>query len=256
MREADSGWLRLSTVEFFLLWSAMDLGEPPVVLGVPRVGRTPRSRAAMAEEASRALAGRDLGTVREPARDLAAVLRLAAEHTTALEIRVYGTESPLFGFAAVGSRGAVAVARRADRILAGRIGREAMASTLLDSLQPMPPGPGLPANVRVADFDAACAEGEREGVTGFMRVLRSTGMRLPEANTLTRALTGRRGGGQVGASRRRPGGQPVRSPMTVSWMDTPAGRYAVRRSGEWITVTPVTPARLVAMAEETVTPLP
>jgi hypothetical protein len=43
--------------------------------------------------------------------------------------------------------------------------------------------------------------------------------------------------------------------MTVSWMDTPAGRYAVRRSGEWITVTPVTPARLVVMAEETVTPL-
>ena len=245
MRDPASGWLQLSSAEFFLLWTAMGLGEPPTPLEITHIGRTRESRAAMTAEASRALTDRDLGTVEDPARDVAGVLQTLAGGTVTMDLRVLGPGSPLVGYAAADSRRAAVAARVDGEIRLGAVRTNALAGALLDSLPPMTAGAGRPANVSVADFERACAEGERDGVSGFVRVLHEAGLRAPEASAFARALTTRRGGGQLGASSRG-----HRAPGVVSWVDADDGRYALRRHGAWVTVTPVDLPRLTTMADE------
>jgi hypothetical protein len=120
-----------------------------------------------------------------------------------------------------------------------------LVGALLGSLASLPAGPDRPANIGAADLAAACAEGERDAASGFLSSLRSAGVRADEADTVCRVLTTRTGGGQLGVSS---GGR--RGPVTVNWVDTPDGRYALRRTGGWVTVTPVDLPRLSAMAEE------
>lgn len=240
MRDPSSGWLQVSSAEFFLLWTALGLGEPPLALHVTHLGRTAAARAVLAEAASRALTARDLGTVTDPARDLALVLRRLAAGAVALDLRVTGQGSPLVGHATAGPRGA-AVAARVDGEV--RLGATHSATVLLDSLAPAPAGPGRPANVAVTDYEHACAEGARDGVTAFARVLHEAGIRQAEVDLLAHVVTARRGGGQLGVT-------ADRNRAVLSWVDTADGRYALRRHGAWLTVTPADQPRLAAMAEE------
>jgi hypothetical protein len=242
VRDPESGWIQLSTVELFLLWSANRLGEPPLALGVPHVGRTGRRRAALIEEASASLGDRGLGPVAAPARDLAGLLRVLAAPSVSFDLRVHGDGIPLFGFAGANGRSAAAVARVGDEVRIGPVTPGALAGPLLGSLTPLPAGPDRPANVSTADFALACAEGERDGSPGFQRALRHAGVRGAEAATVARVLTTRQGGGQLGAT--------GRDRRTLNWVDTPDGRYALRHTGNWVTITPVDLLRLAAMAEE------
>ncbi|MGB3442276.1 MAG: ESX secretion-associated protein EspG [Actinophytocola sp.] len=250
MRDPGSGWIQLSVVELYLLWSAMGLGPVPEVLDVLHVGRTRDRRAELVEEASRALTARDLGTVETPARDLAAMLRSLGSPSASLDMRVYGTGSPLFAFAAVGGPGAAIAARVGDEVRLGAVRATALASSLLGSLTQLPAAAGRPVNVSAADYEAACAEGAEEGVSGFTRTLHAAGVRAEEVSTLTQALTSRTGGGQLGATGR------TRTYSLVNWLDTPEGRYALRRNGAWVTLTPADTTRLTAMAEEMLTSPP
>lgn len=244
MRDPASGWLQLSAVELYLLWSTMGLGETPEVLDLVHVGRTPARRAELVEETSAALAARDLGTVTQPARDVAAVVRALGTPTTSLDMRVYGEGAPLFAFAAAGPSGAAVAARVGDEVRAGNVRPTALASALLGSLPGLPAGPGRPVNVNAADYEAACQEGAFDGAAGFSRALHAAGLRTMDVNTLVSALTSRRGGGQLGATGR------VRTYSVVNWLDTTDGRYALRRNGDWITITPADTPRLTVMAEE------
>jgi hypothetical protein len=244
VRDPGSGWIQLNAVEFHLLWSALGLGETPGVLDVLHVGRTPARRAELVEEASAALAGRDLGTVDRPARDLAAMLRSLGNGTVSLDMRVYGSGAPLFAYAAAGGGGAAIAARVGDEVRLGAVRATALASSLLGSLNPLPAAPARPANVSLADYATACDEGATDGVSGFVRALHAAGVRNAEASTLAQALTSRSGGGQLGATGR------VRTPSVINWLDTPDGRYALRRNGGWLTITPADPPRLITMAEE------
>jgi hypothetical protein len=247
VRDPASGWIQLSSTEFFLLWDAIGAGEPPAALEVGHLGRTRESRAAMTGEASHALAGRDIGTVQDPARDLAGILRTLATGQVTLDLRVLGEGSPLVGYAASNGRSAAAAARVDGEIRLGAVPPSALAGALLGSLAPLPAGTGRPVNVSAADYADACAEGERDGVPGFVRVLQSAGLRQADASVVATALTTRRGGGQLGASS---GGR--RASSIVSWLDTGDGRYALRRHGAWLTVTPADLPRLTAMADEMV----
>lgn len=242
MRDPSSGWIQLSSAEFFLVWTALGLGEPPVPLEVTHIGRTSASRAVMAEQASHALAARDLGTVHQPARDLAAVLRQLAGGGVTLDLRVLGQGSPLVGYATAGDRGAAAAARVDGEIRLGSVRPGGVAASLLGSLPPVPAGTGRPANIPVTDYENACAEAERDGVTGFLRVLHEAGVRQPDVSVLAQTLSTRRGGGQLGVS--------GRARALVTWLDGDDGRYALRRHGAWLTVTPTDLSRLTSMAEE------
>lgn len=251
MRDPGSGWIQLDVVEFYLIWSTIGLGETPPVLDVLQVGRTPRRRAELIASASDTLSARDLGTVDAPAADLAAMLRSIADADVLLDMRAYGTGAPLFGCAGAGSRGAAVAARVGDEVRLGAVRASAVVGSLLGSLPPIAQvTTHRPANVSVADYEAACDEGVQDGISGFVRVLRTAGLRAPDAGTLAQALTTRQGGGQLGATGRSRNGHPVRTASVVNWLDTPEGRYALRRHGDWLTITPVDVPRLTSMAEE------
>jgi ESX secretion-associated protein EspG len=250
MRDPDSGWLQLSSTEFVVLWQALGFGDLPAVLELDRLGRTRKSAQEHAEHVSAALQSRELGTVARPARDVALTLRTIAEYTTCADLVVHGDGVPLRGLAATGRGGAAALAKVGDEIRMGSVPSHRMIEALLDSLSPLPGGPGRPVNVGIAEYRAACEEGERDGVTGFVRALQAGGLRDVDASTLAKAVTRRRAGGQLGASARTP--REHRAGTVLNWLDTDDGRYAVQLRAGWLTITPVDAARLVRMAGELV----
>jgi ESX secretion-associated protein EspG len=243
VRDPRSGWIQLSAAEFVLLWTALDLGPMPLALGIPAIGRTSATRAALAEEASATLAERELGTVRASARDLAIVLRQLAAHQTLVDLTVDGQESSLAAIGSVTGRGNAVAARVGDEVRIGPVERVTIA--LLDAVVPLPPGPGSSVNMRIADYEAACAQGVYDGVSGFVGELTRAGVRQADATMVARALTDRLGGGRLGVTRGR-------DRSSLSWVDTPDGRYMLRNAGGWVSVVPVDPHRLSVVADEMV----
>src|SRR5690606_14209829 len=110
----------------------------------------------------------------------------------------------------------------------------------------------LPGNVPVEDYLRACRAGEHGGADAFLDVLRGAGARPVEANTFLRAIRDARSAGRFGVGVDDGAGRWSRASSTVNWVDTAAGRYALRRKDGWVTVTPVDPQRLLGMAEELV----
>jgi hypothetical protein len=241
VRDPRSGWIQLSAAEFVLLWSSLSLGQIPLALGIPPIGRTARTRAELTATASSTLSGRDLGTVSSPARDVERVLRSLADREVLVELTVDGQESSLAAIGGSGPRGKAVAARVGDEVRVGPVDR--VSGALLDAVVPLPAGPGGSVNIRTDDFDAACVGGERDGISGFVDVLARSGVRADDASMVARALTTRLGGGRLGVTR-------ARSRSAMSWIDTSDGRYVVRNSNGWVTVMPTGPARLSALVED------
>jgi hypothetical protein len=243
MRDPHSGWIQLSMAEFALLWAGLDLGPTPPALGVPALGRTAAHRAELVAEASATLSGRDLGTIGSPARDLAMLLRVIAEHDKLVEMTVDGQESSLAAVAGSSSRGTAVAARVGGEVRVGPV--ERITSALLEAVVPLPAGPGGSVNIREADYDSACVAGGRDGISGFTDELARAGVSARDATTVAHALTTRLSGGRLGVTR----GQ---SRTAFAWIDTPDGRYVLRNTGGWVTVTPADPSQLAALVDDTV----
>lgn len=254
MRDEQTGWIELHAGEFFLLWTSLGLGDPPAMLGIPHIGRTPAAREQWAGAAGEALAERGLGTVDKPAPDLAALLRAVGGARQVLELAVDTPESALRGLGATGPDGTAALARVDTTVRIGPAHADDLAATMLDVPPQLGPGTGRSANLPVADFERACAAGAQGGVSSFASMLGRLGIRPEESLTLSRALSTRTAGGRLGA-RAADGTGWRRPPAALSWVDAEDGRYAIRADGEWITVTPVDQTRLVTMAEEMVAAL-
>jgi hypothetical protein len=160
-----------------------------------------------------------------------------------VELTVDGQDSSLAAIAATGPRGHAVAARVGDEVRLGPV--ERLTGPLLEAVVPLPAGPGGSVNIRASDFDAACGEGERDGISGFVDVLVRSGLRHRDASMVSRALTTRLGGGRLGVSRGR-------DRASLTWIDTPEGRYALLNEVGWVTVTPVDPGRLSVMVEKAV----
>lgn len=249
MRDEQTGWIELHAVEFALLWRELGLGDTPEWLGIPHFGRTPAIRAEWTATAAEALTIRGLGTVERPASDLAWLLRAVGQATHVLELQVDTASTALRGLGATGPQGTAAVARVDTQVRVGPADRTDLVRTMLEVPPALGPGTGMSANLPVTEFEQACAAGVLEGPSGFVDVLQRHGVRREESLTLAHALTTRVAGGRLGA-RGADGGGWYRAPATVAWLDTESGRYALRSDGEWISLAPADPVRLLTMAEE------
>lgn len=250
MRDDQTGWIELHAGEFFLLWTTLGLGDPPDLLGIPHFGRTPEFREQWITAAGESLAARGLGTVDEPDPELAHLLRAVAGAQEVLELEVNTSDDALRGLGAIGDDGCAALARVGTDVRIGAADENDLVETMLSVPEPLEAGTGISANIPVADYLEACAAGAADGVSGFVRELGRRGVREAECLTLSRALSTRRAGGRLGARVSDGPAQWRRAATTLSWVDAADGRYAVRRDGEWITVTPADASRLVAMGEE------
>ena len=87
-REPVNGPLLLPATEFDVVWRALDLGDPPLVLTVPSPGRTRAERAAVEARVWSALRERGLaGADGAPLGKLTGRLTTIARSTTAIELR-------------------------------------------------------------------------------------------------------------------------------------------------------------------------
>ncbi|KAA2262178.1 ESX secretion-associated protein EspG [Solihabitans fulvus] len=248
MTDPAGGWIPLAEEEFFLLWWANQPRELPVPLGVRHFGAVPADRAELVEACSDTLSARGLGTVRDPEPRLAALLRVLAAPTMSVQLLLeYPTGAGQALAVVDGERGVLATRLGADVHLAPIRGT-ALAPAAAGLLPASPAAPGRAANVRVADYQAACLAGREDGAEAFLAVLRSAGVREPEARTVHRAVAGRYGGGHLGAT----GRDRRRAATTVTWLDTDEGRYLARGRDGWLVVTPADQARVAEAVAELV----
>lgn len=254
MRLGDSGWFSLHPGEFFLLWTGLGLGELPPALGVASVGRTSAARARLRDSADRSLQERGLGTVGEPDRDVAALLEALAASTVRADLEIVTEGGTFRAVGGSGPYGHVTAGFVEDEleIKIGPVSEYTLVSTMFGAVDPLPAGVGSPGNVPVEDYLRACRAGEHGGADVFLDVLRGAGARPVEANTFLRAIRDARSAGRFGVGVDDGAGRWSRASSTVNWVDTAAGRYALRRKDGWVTVTPVDPQRLLGMAEELV----
>lgn len=251
MIDAEPTIFRLSEQEFFLLWQAAHREEHPVPLGTRHFGHTATERADLVAECSRALSARGLGTVQRPHDDLTGVLRGLVEFEIGLEIVFSREGETARGLATAGWHGAFA-ARVGDKVQLAAFRPTALASTTVATLPAAKAGSGRSVNLRWEDYLAAGAAGERDGVEGFLDVLRQAGLREPEANTLMRAVTTRSGGGQVALIARNRAGFLHPTGQALSWLDSTEGRYLVRRDGVWFVLAPTDQLKLTSALEDLV----
>ena len=232
-------WLRLSDAEFFLLWDAAGLGEPPAVLNVRHLGRTRAERARLAEDASDDLLDRGLGTVRKPVDDLADALFALGHRELTLALAVEWSQGQYRAIAGRGPEGAGIAVAVNDTVALRTLRPATLVDAIIDEVPSTPAGPGVTANVAWADYLRACREGELDGTDGFLWVLRETGLRDAEARTIARAVVDRNAEGQLDIGQRT-----GRATETITWVDTPDGRYLLRRRNDWLSVIPADLAKL------------
>lgn len=238
-------WLRLSDHEFYLLWDAAGLGEPPAALNLRHVGRTRAERHRLADEASVSLLERDLGTVASPVGELADVLQAVGHRELTLSLGVVWADGQYRAVAGRGPEGAAIVVVVDGGVSVRGLRPATLVDAIIDEIPPTQAGPGVTANVAWTDYLRACREGEADGVDGFTWVLRDAGLRVPEARTIARALVGRNAVGQLDIGPRS--GRPIES---ISWVDTPEGRYVLRRRVDWLSVIPADLVKLSQLISE------
>ncbi|WP_053723134.1 ESX secretion-associated protein EspG [Saccharothrix sp. NRRL B-16348] len=243
----------LSAREFDIVWDGLDLGPKPYPLDVPSVGRTAAERAEAAEEVYRDLAERGLVTGRGLDERLAGQLRLLARPDVSVDA-VGHIGVPLRAVAARDGHGGVLAAFGEDELWLVGIRPTALAGSIVAVLPENQAGPGramsVPYQAMAAavkpttdddPFTFASTDDDHERIT-----MVRAGLSTRDAAELAELADHRHAGGQFGVSRRQ-----RRSPVVVTWFDTPRGRYLGVRDGDWVSFAPADNDRLTARIDLT-----
>jgi hypothetical protein len=232
--------VRLSHVEFDLLWEQFGLGERPYPITVPSFGETGDERAALRVQTWEALAERGLHDGREPHPRLEDLLVMLVRNRLTVDGTVHASGTHLRVLAAArGDHGLLAV-QTGDEVHLEPVRAAGLVSAVVSLLPAESPGPGgavsLPRNVFV-EATEAYASG---GYLAFETALRQGGVAGRDLRGLTTLVeSARRGGGQLAANSVDRVGRRLRSPV-LNWFDTEAGRYLVypEPAADWLTCTP------------------
>jgi hypothetical protein len=233
----------LSAAEFDLAWGSLGLGPVPYPLEVPSVGRTEAERAEEWARAFERLAARGLATRDRLAEHPARLLRLLADHDTAIDVLGHH-ERPLRALAAATKRSGVLAELTGGELRVAEIRPTALAAVA--AAVPPEAGPGRlrGLSVRADALDRALSEEEDldDPFGGDVEedvALVKAGVPEQDAAMLVELAETRRAGGQFGVTS---GG--VRSATVLSWFDTDHGRYLVVNSGNWLSINPADRSRI------------
>lgn len=247
----------LSTAEYEVLWSHLDLGQMPYPIAVPTNGVTAVERAEVVERAWRSLGERRLADGREPDHDLALMLRALASPEISVDVvaDVGGLSRALV---VRGHDVAVLAMLDHEGLTLVRIRPTALAIAAADLLPDSPPGPGnaftFPQEAlraAVAEEDDDLADDPFYGGGSEQDALVRAGMTIADARTLTELADRRIHSGQFGVRARDwLRGSGVSESRLVNWFDTDAGRYLVVRENDWISVTPAGVDRIAGRLDQ------
>ncbi len=234
----------LSHLEFDLLWTDLEPGEPPYPLSVPSHGRTMAERDELGGQVFESLDAAGLIVAETVAAELVAQLSLLGNPVLSLDALLIGDVS-LRLLAAAGRREAVLAVLDHTELALRPIAPADLVPIVADIIGDAAPGPGQPVRLTRAAFSAAVDAFATKGHSGFEWALAQANVAGRELRALSALVEAPRiRSGQVAAN--GPGG---RSPV-LAWFDTEAGRYAATvqpAAGEnWVTVTPADGAWLAA----------
>lgn len=233
---------RLTAVEFDVVWEALGLGPPPVVLRLASPGRTRAERRALCAASWRALSERGLAGPSGPDDGLSRLLLLLRRPGPRLELRGWWGRS-VRAVATEGSETGVLVTRHADAVAVAPC--DSLPAGLVGVAPRSEAGPGLcttvPTAVLAAALTAQPAERRAE--------LRRQDVPAAEASLLARLLGGVRGRAQIVAAATDESGVARRAGGVLGILDGARGRYLLTRAAaedgvEWTTVAPTDDRRL------------
>jgi hypothetical protein len=233
----------LDATEFDVIWRAQGFGVPPAVLDMPSPGVSHAERARIEHAVWSALTGRGLATgFGEPAWGLRAALGVVAKRVTSFELHTAELRALL---GRVNQR-AVLVEFSDGRLHIRAVADTGLAQTIATLLPELPAGQGQSITV-----DASLLARAEASLTAAAKrvVLRRGGLSRDDARTFADMMAGAEGHGQIVAEVTRHG-TTRRSDRVVAFFHNDTGRYRVIRTGDHITITPVTTAQLTAAADE------
>lgn len=243
-----SSAVRLSHVEFDLVWERLRLGEVPYPLAVPSAGFTVEERDGLRGEVARGLRDRGLADHRDLESGFEDVLVLLARNEISIDGEVFAGGRHAILAAARGGRGVVAVLD-AGELLLQPVRSTELTAAVISLLPTVPAAHGGEVTMPRAVFRSAMAAVQRAGYAAFESELAMAGVSGRDLRTVSTLVeSGRTGGGQLAANSLDRMGRRTRSPV-LNWFDTPAGRYLVEvtrtvQGEEWVTIGPADAARV------------
>jgi hypothetical protein len=234
----------LSTVEFEVCWSLLDLGELPLVLDMPSAGRTPEERRGIIDRVLDGLRRRDLADHRGLRPELADRVTGLARFGWAVDTRIITTESLVRARAAAAgqSRGVLAV-HEAERVTLRAVPAQTLITEIIALAGPETNSGRIESvSVRTDSLDsaAAVAGGDLRALTDG---LVGRGERPGDARTLAHLCRDAYARGQFSL---------VPSGAVVGFHDTPLGRFLHLRRDGWVTFAPAGNGRLATRVRELV----
>ncbi|WP_033292351.1 ESX secretion-associated protein EspG [Amycolatopsis jejuensis] len=215
--------IRLSASAFDIVWADLGLDRPPVPLSVPSVGETAAARDAIRTEVYRNLGERGLfdGRLDAALENRLRLLASADVYVSCEALADMTADEPFRAVAALRDRTAVLAVQPSRTIGVSGIGESELASSIVDVLPELTPGPGYGVRLPTEGPPPDSAE---------LRTIQSRPVYAAGQFTVhTRTRDGRLS---------RVGG--------LTWFDTDAGAYSAVPSAaaDWVTVSPVDGARL------------
>ncbi|HET9142343.1 ESX secretion-associated protein EspG [Actinophytocola sp.] len=251
--------VRLSHVEFDILWEQLGIGERPYPITVGMFGETMDERAELRAQAWRTLAERGLHDGAEPNPRLQDLLVMLVRNRFTIDGQVLAGEHLQVLAAARGEGGALFVQTDAE-VRVEPIRGSGVVGAVIALVPDEKPGPGEPVTLPRAVFTEATQAYATGGYLAFETTLRTGGISGRDLRGLTTLVeSARHGGGQLAANSLDRMGRRTRTSV-LNWFDTDAGRYLAyperRRDGtEWLTFAPGNSTRLARRLTELVTGL-
>jgi hypothetical protein len=201
----------LSNYEFDVLWAELGLGRMPHPLQVPPTGSTPAESAVLAQEVRRELTDRGLMAAgHQTDCDLAAMLRLLADHRVAVDL-VGDVGYPLRALAATDGRAGVLAVLAGGELWLTRTRWDELAGAIVGLLPEIGPPVAEPSDARVTVLDTLAELGQ-SGATHELTV-------------------NCRAAGCFGFS--------AADRPSLSWFDVSGNRYLVEHEASRIRISPV-----------------
>jgi hypothetical protein len=248
-----SGTVKLSALEFDVLWEREGLPRRHEALDVPSPGKTHTERAQLVAKALAELEARGLAHGERASGELVDQLNLLARPQVCVDSWVW-TDREIRALTATSGNQALLAVVEGDEIWLIPSRDTAIAESAVSICGEAPAGPGISVSIPTEVLKAADAEASGDS-RGLAAALMRRGVPNSDAKTLAGMVTGMDLRGQFGVSRVQRDGRVARADRVVAFHDTPQGRYAhlskPNNDGrDWSTVTPADNRRLVMLVRE------
>lgn len=248
-----SGTVKLSTLEFDVLWERERLPRKLEAISVPSPGKTHSERARLVAKALAELESRGLTVHERAVGELLDRLELLARPQVCIDSWVW-SDREIRALTAMSGNQAVLAVVEGDEVWLIPARDTAIAESAVSICGEAPAGPGLSVSVPTDVLTAADAEAGGDSRELSAALIRR-GVPNSDAKTLGLMVSGMDLRGQFCASRVQRDGRLVRADRVVAFHDTPQGRYAhlakPNNDGRgWSTVTPADNRRIAMLVRE------